>query len=194
MCKLKIFLIICILLIPIVYGIECQISEDNSTWTDINSIIYMGCIVENESIANIQNLDETTLYYFRCRNETTNWNYIEQTTHSGGEKGMILAIIILLPILLGIFFIIGAVSLDQEHKALKLFLFLLTVPMFFLSMHFGLLALLKFYNFPELEEMMGTATYWVAWIFVAILSYFMLYLLYKGFHMAAQKKEEKLKY
>lgn len=192
--KWKILLIILFAIIPIVYGTECKISEDNSTWVNITTILYQGCIDEADNIATIQNLEETTNYYIKCRNETTDWNYIEQPTQSGGERGMILTIIILLPILLGTFFIIGAVSLDQEHKALKLFLFLLTVPMFFISMHFGLLALIKFYDFPELEEMIGTTTYWVAWIFVAILSYFMLYMLYKGFHIAAQKKEEKLKY
>jgi len=135
----------------------------------------------NCNITSVENV--VTLYEGECKFEVIY-----------GDK-MIIAVIILLPMLLGIIFLIGAVTLDNEqHKAMKIFLYLLSMVPFFTSMHFGLLAIVKFYNFPELQELIGSTTYWVAIIFGLLITYFIIYLFTKMIHQAAQKKNERMKY
>jgi len=111
------------------------------------------------------------------------------------EDRTMFAAIIILPMLLAIIFMIGAASLDaREHSPLKIFLFLLSVPLFWTSLHFATEAMAKFYNFPNLQEAIGDTTYWIAIVFVVILSYFALYLIKNAVHLAAQKKNERLNY
>lgn len=108
---------------------------------------------------------------------------------------MIIAAIILLPMLLSILFIIGAATLDNEtHKALKIFLFLLSIIPFFASMHLGLVSTVKFYDFPELQDTIGSTVYWVGIMFGVIVTYFLIYIFYTAIHAAALRKKERLKY
>ena len=111
------------------------------------------------------------------------------------EQGnMVLAIIILLPILLGIFFLIGAGTMGEDHNVLRMFLFMLSVILFFVSLHMGLLTVIKYYDFPELQDLMGTTTYWVGIVFGVIVTYFIIYLVYKMFTAAAADKAQRLEY
>ena len=111
------------------------------------------------------------------------------------EQGnMVLAIIILLPILLGLFFLIGAGTMGEDHNVLRMFLFMLSVILFFVSLHMGLLTVIKYYDFPELQDLMGTTTYWVGIVFGVIVTYFIIYLVYKMFTAAANDKAERLEY
>lgn len=111
------------------------------------------------------------------------------------DDKMIIAALILAPLLLGLFFLIGAATLNnEEHRIIKIFLFLMSIITFFTSLHIGAISVAKFYDFPELTELLGTTTYWVGIAFGVIISYFILYLLYNMItHMATQKKS-KLKY
>lgn len=110
------------------------------------------------------------------------------------EEKVIIAILIIAPLVLGLFLLIGAGSMSDEHRALRIALFLLSVITFFVSMHFGAVALVKFYRFPELEALLGSTTYWMAWVFGVIVTYFIIYAFYKIVHRAAQKRKEKLHY
>ena len=104
---------------------------------------------------------------------------------------MILAAIILLPMILAIMMLIASATLDgEEHPALKVALFLLSIIPFFASMHFGMLSVVKFYDFPELQNAIGDTTYWVGIMFFILITYFIIYLFYKAVHSAAQKREE----
>ena len=66
--------------------VECDISEDNSTWVNIKSILYGGCIDENNTMANIPNLNDDFLYYIRCKNSTTEYSYLIQRTKGARES------------------------------------------------------------------------------------------------------------
>lgn len=110
------------------------------------------------------------------------------------DDKMLIAVIALLPLILGFFFIIGAATMGEEHKSLRIFLFLLSIMTFFVSMHFGMIGLVRFYDFPELQETIGSTVYWIAWIVVVIITYFLIYLFYKIVQAAAQKKDSKLEY
>lgn len=110
------------------------------------------------------------------------------------DKGII-SIIIFLPIILSIIFLIGAATLNGEkHPALKIFLFILSIVPFFVSMHLAMVSMVKFYDFQALEEIIGTTTYWVGIIFGLIITYFIIYLIHIGFKQAAQRKTERLEY
>jgi hypothetical protein len=110
------------------------------------------------------------------------------------DSKVLVAIIALIPLVFGIFLIVGAATLSEEHKALRIFLFLLSIMTFFVSMHFGMLGVVKFYDFPELENLIGTTTYWTVWVMVVIVTYFIIYLLYHMISHIAGKKEAKLRY
>lgn len=93
--------------IPLVLAVECQISTDNSTWVNVESTLLGGCVDDTNNISHIQNLDENTLYYIRCKDDTTDWGYTTQRTGESGEIPMAsLAIVIfILTIILGLFVI-----------------------------------------------------------------------------------------
>lgn len=110
------------------------------------------------------------------------------------ESKMALAAIILLPMLLAFIMIFGSFALSEEHNVMKIFLFLLSFVPFFTSLHFGLVTVIKFYDFPELQDTMGSATYYLGIMFVVIITYFIIYLFYKLTHLAAQKKNARLEY
>jgi hypothetical protein len=111
------------------------------------------------------------------------------------ETQMIVGIMILVPMLLSLVFLIGALMItSEEHQALKIFLFLLSIVPFFTAMHFGVLGLVQFYNFPALEEAVGSTVYWVAIIFGVLVAYFCLYLIYSAVNHMAEKKKSRLEY
>jgi len=110
------------------------------------------------------------------------------------KSKMALAAIIGLPMLLAFIMLIGAATLSEHHNVLKIFLFLLSFIPFFTSLHFGLVTVIKFYDFPELQDAIGSATYYIAIMFGVIITYFIIYLVYMMIHAAAQKREAKLEY
>lgn len=110
------------------------------------------------------------------------------------ENKMIIGMIILIPLVLSMVLLASSYFLSEEHNVLKIFLFLLSIIPFFISLHMGAVSLVKFYNFTALEEIIGNTTYWFTVIFGAIVSYFCIYLIYKGFKQAKAKKIERLEY
>lgn len=112
----------------------------------------------------------------------------------GEDDTMFFGILMLLPMILGIFLIIGATSLGEDHNVFKIFLYLGSLATFFISAHFGLITLTNLYDFPELEGLMGTSIYWISLVFFVVLSYFLIYVVTKAIRMAALKKKERLEY
>jgi len=110
------------------------------------------------------------------------------------EDNMLLAAITIIPMIFGVFALIGAASLGDDHRVMKIFLFLLSILTFFTSLHFGLVNLVKFYDFPELEATIGTTVYWTGWIFAVIIMYFIIYAFYKVVEFARNKKKARLEY
>jgi hypothetical protein len=113
--------------------------------------------------------------------------YVDRLTE--GEK-MIISAIILLPIALGFLLIFGASQLSDEHNVLKIILFLFSPWTFVMSLHMGMVALIRYMGFSELQEVMGTNTYIIGIVMFAIFSYFMIYIFYTATQQAAQKKRD----
>lgn len=120
--KCLIIILLMTITIPIVYGATtCQVSLDNTTWVDITNIMYGGEIDDIEDKAYIQNLNDSTTYYIRCRDSDTRWGYISQETKSGGLDEKMIAT------MMGIVFVAGlfiwfAFKMEEEHFLLKLLL------------------------------------------------------------------------
>jgi hypothetical protein len=112
----------------------------------------------------------------------------------GDDDNMIIGAIIIVPIILAIVLLVGAATLSEQHSAMKIGLFLLSILPFFSSLHFGMVAVAKYYDFPELQEAVGSTVYWVGIIFGVIITYFIIYLVYMMFHAMAQNKKERLEY
>ena len=128
-------------------------------------------------------------YIIRLCDEST-----RQVWVTDEEGKMIIAVIILIPLILGIIFLVGSATLSEEHTPLKIFLFLLSIITFFVSLHWGMLAVVKYSNFAPLQDAIGSTTYWFGLLFGVIVTYFIIYLFYKLVHASAQRKEEKLRY
>lgn len=101
----------------------------------------------------------------------------------------------LLPALLAMFLLIGAITLNPEdHGALKIALFLFSMPIFYISVWYSSVAVARYYAVPELLDAIGDGTFYIGiGVFVLIL-YFILYFIYKAFLYTAGKKDERLNY
>mgnify|MGYP005847131123 CR=1 FL=1 len=110
------------------------------------------------------------------------------------EPSGLIAVFSIVPLLFAFLFLFGAFSLADEHSALRIFLFLLGNMMILLTLYFTTLSVIKFYEFPELQEAVGTTTYWLAWLLVFIVTYFIIYWVWKAFDSAHKRKIERMNY
>jgi hypothetical protein len=101
---------------------------------------------------------------------------------------------VLLPLLFAIIFMIGSLTMGTDHVALKIFLFLLSLCSYFSSAYFGIISLVKFYIFPELNDALSLSVVIIGFILFVVICYFIIYIINKGVHAAAQKKNEELNY
>jgi hypothetical protein len=106
----------------------------------------------------------------------------------------LIGFIIFLPLLFGFLIVLGTAFLEEEHKILKILSYGLSFPLFFASGHFATISVFRFYAFTELQNALGTLTYWVGIMFFIVLAYFGLYIIYSMINAAAQRKKAKNDY
>jgi len=111
-----------------------------------------------------------------------------------GDAKMITAMIILIPLIMALVLMIGSFALGEKHSVLSIFLFLGSLLMFFVSFHAGMLGVVKFMNYPELQEFIGSTTYWYAILFGGVMLYFIIYMFYTFIKSAAQAKQERIEF
>jgi hypothetical protein len=102
--------------------------------------------------------------------------------------------IMFIPFLFAIIFLIGGVSLGQTHGVLKIFLYLLSVPMVWVSLNIGLIGLIEFYGLSNIQNLVAEFTFWISVVYSVMITYFVIYAVWKMFDTMAQKKKEKLEY
>ena len=199
-----------ILLVPLAYAIpECQRTTNVgdipcniiSSWKPSTCSDYT-LQVYNLSGVMVQNL--TWGDYIPVCNATFNISdvgtyYYNSTVESGiitveGDAELITAIVILIPLIMAIVFMIASFSQSDQHSILRIFMFLMSLIMFFVAFHMGMLGVVKFMDFPELQELIGSTTYWYAILFGGVIMYFIIYMLYIFFNTMAQKKKERIEY
>lgn len=144
-------------------------------------------------------IDKSYSYNVWC-NSSTQAGYLSggyEITGSGYVQASgtgVLVVLILIPLLFGLILLIGAVSLGEDHTALKIGMFMLSPIMTFISFHFGMISLVKYFGMVELQEAIGSTTYWFSITVFVLIIYFIIYFIYKAIRYSAQEKEERLKY
>lgn len=167
----------------------------NESYAIIN--VTSGSVVKNDSLTSIGNsiskfnfTQPRGDYIIKLCDGTT-----REVRVSFLEDGtMPVGVIIVLPLILGLFFLVGAVMLNPSHWALKIFLFLLSITTFFASAHFGMLAIVRFYGWTEMQEAIGSTVYWIAIIFGVIITYFIMYLIGLAITSAIDKRKKRLEF
>jgi len=119
MIKWLIIILMMVILSLGVSAVDCQISLDNTTWTNIASVLYGGYIDDSNNVSFAQNLEENTLYYARCKNETDNWGYTTFKTGLTGEIGMSAIAVILTYIGIAALFILISFQVDKNYQLVK---------------------------------------------------------------------------
>lgn len=205
------------LLIPIVYaetfftGSQGILWASCKNWTYTNSSATITIYYPNSSIfVNSQGMINFTTgqFFYNFTVPKITGNYLANVdcniagVHGFDEEnfvveeasGMIIGIIILLPLILGFFFVIGALSLSEKHAPLRIFLFILSLITFFSSSHFAMVAIIKFYDFGIMQEAIAGTVYWVGIVLWLILIYFTLYLIILFVQHIVQARKEELEY
>lgn len=155
-----------------------------------------GTVVTESTLTNL----EGDIYYFNFSQNRGDYvvKLCDGTTReiTQGPEGddMFIGFLILIPMLLGLGLLIATMSMGKAHDLLKIFLFLLSFLLFFSSMHIGMVSVIKFYEWPEMQEVIGTTVYWTGLILSFLIAYFLLASVRWFFHVAAQKKKERLEY
>lgn len=213
--KINIFLIIMALLVPgVLADIPlCEdtvgISENCTMMTPVldscTNYSYMilyaenGSIVVNNSLTSLSqdiykfnltpNIGEGEYQVKLCDGTTRQ----VRVTFSGGDD-MAMGFIILLPMLLGIIFLVGSVALKDGHVVLKIFLFLMSLFTFFTSFHMGLLYVIKVYGWTDMQNTIGSATYYFMLIISVIITYFILHFLIVVLKGMMDRKKERIEF
>lgn len=203
------FIVMFILVSPIVLSLNqcedivninetCQMITPilSCTTYDYNIYNQSGYLMENSNLTSLNN----SIYYLNFTQpeggyiiELCDGTTREILSKDEGNK-MILGIIILIPLIFGLFMIIGAATLGEDHNILKIVLFLFSPITVWVSFHFAMINIVKYYNLPELQEAMAGTTYWMAWFFFVLVSYFMIYTIWKWADNVAQKKKQRIEY
>lgn len=156
---------------------------------------YEGYDLELELGPNITDTEGYYSFIIQC-NSTKQYGFVADYFEIGSNKensvgGNPLTAMILLPLLMGILFMLSAFLLNPEqHGVLRIFLMLASLFTYFGSSWIGVQSVIQYYGFPEIQESSTFMLYMFGVILFVVISYFMIYALYIGFKKAAQDKEE----
>lgn len=125
----------------------------------------------------------------------SNGFYITDTGEEDSKTGNgVMVAIIFIPLLLALLLILGGAFLSEQHSILKLLSYLMVLPFSWVSFNYGLLGIIKYNGFTELQISMSDTTYWLGWLFFVIITYVMIYFVKTAIEAAAQKKKARLEY
>lgn len=161
-----------------IYNTTAQVQQGEMTANGLQYTYYANVLPEGTYTGAIT-----------CYKNVTNYYVGECKFKVYEDNRMVIAIIILLPLILGLFLVIGASSMGESHPLLRIFLFLMSFISFIASMHIGLISVVKFFDFPELEALIGSTTYWAVITFGLLIAYFSIYGIYVMVRAAAERKE-----
>ncbi len=152
----------------------------NTNLTNLNGSIYYLNFTEGKGNYAIRLCDGTT------REVIVNYD-------TGGDN-MVLGILVLSPILLAFLFMFIGFSLGENHSIMKMFLMLLSILLIFTTWHFGVIAVSELYGMSELIDAIGNTTYWVAIVFMVIVTYFIIQILIMAFEYMRTAKQKRFEY
>jgi len=140
-------------------------------------------------------------FNFTLTNETKDYklSLCDGTTREihviqGGEGNMILAALIIVPMILAIVFAWLNMSLDEDHAILKVFFLLLAILCFLVSLSIGGIGVTMYYANAQLQEYITTMIWVFGIIFGFILTYFIIYAIWKMTTRLTSEKEKRMNY
>lgn len=165
------------------YDYELVVGVGNITSTGLYALhVYCECSGCGADQANLGGFVRHTF-------EVTSDGYVKNRDGTG-----FYVVLVLIPLIFALFMLVGAATLGDDHNVLRIFLFLLSVPMIWISLHWSMIGVIRFYGLVELQEAIGTTTYWLGWLFFVVVTYFVIYLVWKMFDYMSGKKDERLNY
>lgn len=104
------------------------------------------------------------------------------------------ALLILIPLVLGIICIFATFSLGEDHPILKVLLLLFSLTTFFMSISIAMINIGYYNTFDSLIDTLGLWIYVFGTIYFLIIVYFILYAISKLMSMFSSDKEKRLNY
>ena len=170
----------------------------------------LDCTAYNYTIYNVSGVevanDELTpftagMYYFNFTMQEGNYvvklcdNSTKEITSVVGDDDMSLyAVIVLLPLILGIASLVGAITLNPEHNVLKVFLYLLSLVFPLASFQLAIESIGYFYEVPVIIESLALHLNWYTWVFYIIVIYFIINYIIKVFNYLRDKKDNEVRF
>ena len=210
--KWKTIIFMAMLMISIVQGIDmCQDTVKPNTLCQMVSpsltcptsyyysiLNLSGTIIENATLTSLNS--STNTYYFNFNKTqgqylvwlcdgTTREVYVES------EDNNMLFGLILIPLVLGIMFLVASFLMSEEHTIIKIFFFGLSFLSATASLYMGSVGIT--YIDPAdtaVQAAIGNMMLWVSWVDYIILIYIFIFVTIHILKALKQDKEEKLKY
>ena len=110
------------------------------------------------------------------------------------ESDVILGALIILPMLMGIVFAWLNMNLEKDHSILKILFLLLSMICFFVSMSIGGISLSTYYPNIGIQNFITTCIWIFGGVFFAVVSYFIIYAIWKMTTRLTSEKEERMTY
>lgn len=115
-------------------------------------------------------------------------------TPKTNEPSVFLAVIILVPMILSMLLLYGAMHMQDEHIALKIMAYLFSGAMSFATLGLGLVLVIRFYVFDAFQDLIGLMFWLFGAIMFFVITYLVLWLFRKLIMFMAQKKDERMEY
>jgi len=192
--------------VPVVKGISCDLHVYNSTGSHV--FLDTKTSVESDEHfdyefqipANNFSLIQQMSYIMSC-NDTVRGGFVSvpfnvNATGQDQSELYFLIIIFIIPVLLGLFSLVGSYRLDEDHSVFKIGLFLFSMTCFFASLWLSHIIVATLYpTFTALLSFISYLTWVYGIVFSVIIMYFLIYAFAKMIHRAAQKDaEDEIKY
>lgn len=100
--------------------------------------------------------------------------------------------LIWIPLMLGLFALVGAATLGKEHGAFKIALFMLSFVSTISATYIG--SNIVSTTDSQVQTALGVTTNWMTWVFIVVVLYFLIYLIHKIFDTIGRNREQKLDY
>jgi len=95
-------LVLAMTITPVLGVVEVQISDNNQTWSDVNTTLYGGTIDETDNVTRAEFLEMGKHYYLRARDGGGDWAYEEfNTDGSTFMSGAVLIVMGMLALVFG---------------------------------------------------------------------------------------------
>ena len=158
-----------------------------TSWADCGVNYRKECLaVEDIACSSTFTGDETDY------NEDCDWCDDNPTLEICSTERNNMYMLILIPLALSLFCLIGAATLNDEHVALKIGLFILSFLGAIGAAYIG--SNIVSTSDAQVQTALGITTNWMVWVFIIIVFYFLIYLIYKMFDHVGRQKREKLEY